>query len=72
MRRVTQPAALRALPIEILLWYRNLGLDLFEGYGLTETLITHLPAPGHVRPGYVGCAIDGVEVKLGRERRTAG
>ena len=53
------------LPTEILLWYRNLGLDLAEGYGMTETLVTHLPRPGHVRPGYVGAAIEGVEVKLG-------
>jgi len=52
------------LPTEILLWYRNLGLELFEGYGLTETLVTHIPEPGHVRPGYVGGALDGVEVKL--------
>ncbi len=53
------------LPVEILLWYRNLGLELFEGYGLTETLVTHIPAPRRVRPGYVGGALDGVEVKLG-------
>ncbi len=53
------------LPIEILLWYRNLGLELFEGYGLTETLVTHIPEPGRVRPGYVGGALKGVEVKLG-------
>jgi long-chain acyl-CoA synthetase len=53
------------LPVEILLWYRDLGLELFEGYGLTETLVTHIPAPGRVRPGYVGGALDGVEVKLG-------
>jgi long-chain acyl-CoA synthetase len=53
------------LPIEILLWYRNLGLELFEGYGLTETLVTHIPEPGRVRPGYVGRALEGVEVKLG-------
>ncbi len=52
------------LPTEILLWYRKLGLNLAEGYGMTETLITHLPAPGSVRPGYVGCAIPGVEAKL--------
>jgi long-chain acyl-CoA synthetase len=52
------------LPIEILLWYRELGLNLAEGYGTTETLITHLPAPGAVRPGYVGSAIPGVEVKV--------
>ena len=53
------------LPVDVLVWYRNLGLELFEGYGMTETVITHLPAPGHVRPGYVGSAIDGVEAKLG-------
>ena len=52
------------LPTEILLWYRKLGLNLAEGYGMTETMITHLPAPGSVRPGYVGCAIPGVEAKL--------
>src|SRR6516164_2605470 len=49
------------LPIEILLWYRNLGLELFEGYGLTETLVTHIQQPGLVRPGYVGGAIDRVK-----------
>jgi len=52
------------LPTEILLWYRKLGLNLAEGYGMTETLITHLPAPGSIRPGYVGCAIPGVDAKI--------
>ncbi len=56
------------LPPEILLWYRNLGLNLSEGYGMTETLITHLPATGSVRPGYVGCAIPGVEAKVSDDR----
>ncbi len=46
---------------DILLWYRNLGLNLMEGYGLTEAMITHLPGPGHVQLGYVGNAFDGVE-----------
>jgi long-chain acyl-CoA synthetase len=54
-----------ALPLELLLWYRSLGLYLVEGYGLTETLATHLPARGQARPGYVGSAIPGVEVKVG-------
>jgi long-chain acyl-CoA synthetase len=53
------------LPPEILMWYRRLGLNLTEGYGMTETLITHLPAPGSLRPGYVGTPIPGVEAKLG-------
>ncbi len=56
------------LPTEILLWYRKLGLNLAEGYGMTETLITHLPAPGSVRPGYVGSAIPGVEAKLSEDQ----
>lgn len=53
-----------ALPPELLLWYRHLGLELAEGYGMTETLITHFPGNGTVRPGFVGCAIPGVETKL--------
>jgi long-chain acyl-CoA synthetase len=53
------------LPPETLAWYRGLGLNLMEGYGLTETLITHLPRPDAVRPGYVGAAIRGVETELG-------
>jgi long-chain acyl-CoA synthetase len=53
------------LPLETLLWYRRLGLNLAEGYGMTETLITHLPTPENFRPSYVGCAIRGVEARLG-------
>ncbi len=53
------------LPTDILLWYRNLGLELGEGYGMTEILITHLSRPGSVRPGYVGCAMPGIEAKAG-------
>lgn len=53
------------LPQEILLWYRELGLPLVEGYGMTEALITHVPAADALRPGYVGPAIPGVEAELG-------
>jgi long-chain acyl-CoA synthetase len=52
------------LPEDVLLWYRGLGLPLAEGYGMTETLITHLPKHTQVRPGYVGPALDGVETRL--------
>jgi long-chain acyl-CoA synthetase len=51
------------LPVEILLWFRNLGLNLIEGYGMTESMITHLPGPGKIRPGYVGAPFPGVECK---------
>jgi long-chain acyl-CoA synthetase len=52
------------LPVDVMLWYRNLGLELAEGYGMTETMITHLPKRGEVRPGYVGPALNGVEAKV--------
>ena len=53
------------LPTEILIWYRKLGLPLIEGYGMTETAITHLPVLHGVRPGFVGRAIPGVDTQLG-------
>ena len=53
------------LPVDILMWFRELGLNLVEGYGMTETLITHLPAPGTLRAGYVGGPMKGVDARLG-------
>ena len=41
-----------------------LGLGLVEGYGLTETAITHAPRPQDFRMGYVGPALPGVEVRI--------
>jgi long-chain acyl-CoA synthetase len=55
------------LPQPVLAWYRRLGLGLVEGYGLTETGITHAPRPEQFRMGYVGPAFEGVEVRLGAE-----
>jgi long-chain acyl-CoA synthetase len=55
------------LPADVLLWYRRLGLQLAEGYGMTETMITHLPRPDAIRPGYVGAAIEGVETRVTAE-----
>ena len=52
------------LPPDLLLWYRGLGLELAEGYGMTEIMITHLGRLGQVRAGYVGPPIDAVEQKL--------
>jgi len=31
---------------------------------MTETMITHLPDPAKLRPGYVGAALEGVEARL--------
>ncbi len=49
------------LSLDVLTWYRKLGLNLIEGYGLTEALITHLTKPAKVRLGTVGSALAGVE-----------
>ena len=55
------------LPAEVLTWYRRLDLGLVEGYGLTETAITHAPRPQDFRMGFVGHALPGVEVRIGAE-----
>jgi len=53
------------LPEATMNWYRALGLELLEGYGMTEFFgLTHMCRPGQVRVGYVGQVMDGVECKL--------
>ncbi len=47
-------------------WYRNLGLELLEGYGMSENMAySHTTQPGRARTGYVGEALPGVECKIG-------
>lgn len=44
---------------------KTLGLDVLEGYGMTETApIISFTRPGDIRPGCVGLAMPSVEVKL--------
>jgi long-chain acyl-CoA synthetase len=45
-----------AIPVDIIQWYLKMGLNFLEGYGMTETGITHVPLPGQSRIGYVGNA----------------
>ncbi|MGA7157248.1 MAG: AMP-binding protein [Acidobacteriaceae bacterium] len=45
-----------AIPVEIINWYLKMGLNFLEGYGMTESGITHVPLPGQSRVGYVGNA----------------
>lgn len=53
---------------EIIEWYRNLGLELLEGCGMTENFVlSHLTRKGEVRLGYVGPPWPGVEHKIGPE-----
>ena len=53
------------LPKELLAWYRSLGLELLEGYGMTENFnYSHLSMPGRTRVGYVGESWPDIDVKL--------
>ncbi len=54
------------IPPELMTWYRDLGLELLEGYGMTENVgYSHATRPGRGVPGYVGQPYEGVECKLG-------
>ena len=56
------------MPIELLAWYRRLGLPVNEGYGMTENLaLSHLTVPGRNQEGTVGPAYDGVDVRIDAE-----
>ena len=56
------------IPAELLQWYRDLGLELLEGYGMSENFnYSHITVPGKGRPGYIGHTYDDVEHKLSDE-----
>ncbi|SFM23311.1 AMP-binding protein [Marinobacter zhejiangensis] len=53
---------------DILEWYRGLGLELLEGYGMSENFAySHMTKPGRARTGYVGEGLPGVEVKISEQ-----
>jgi long-chain acyl-CoA synthetase len=54
------------IPPELIVWYRKLGLQLFEGYGMTEDFAySHASTEEANEPGYVGVPFEGVEVRIG-------
>jgi long-subunit acyl-CoA synthetase (AMP-forming) len=56
------------LPADLIRWYRRLGLQLFEGYGMTEdNSYSHTSNERYSEPGYVGVPMPGVEVRLSGE-----
>ncbi|MDO3721975.1 AMP-binding protein [Marinobacter sp. chi1] len=53
---------------DVLDWYRALGLELLEGYGMSENFAySHMNRPGRSRTGYVGEALPGVDVKISED-----
>jgi long-subunit acyl-CoA synthetase (AMP-forming) len=56
------------IPPELIQWYRDLGLELLEGYGMTENFCySHVSRPGRARVGYVGEPYPGVETRISEE-----
>jgi long-chain acyl-CoA synthetase len=56
------------LPAEVMVWYRKLGLELLEGYGMTEQFAACTTnIPGQSRIGYVGSPLPGCELRLSPE-----
>jgi long-subunit acyl-CoA synthetase (AMP-forming) len=56
------------LASDVLEWYRNLGLELLEGYGMSENFAySHMNKPGRSRIGYVGESLPGVETRISDE-----
>ncbi len=54
------------MPPALIQWYRDLGLELLEGYGMTENFsFSHCSMPAKTRVGYVGNTWPDVECKIG-------
>jgi long-chain acyl-CoA synthetase len=55
-----------SLPVEVLRQFEEIyGVELYEGYGLTETSpVTHANHPENRRPGSIGQPLDGVDAKI--------
>ena len=53
------------MPAEVLGWYRRMGLDLIEVYGMTENCgVSHCTLPGSDKSGNVGFPYEGVEQRI--------
>jgi long-chain acyl-CoA synthetase len=56
------------LPPHTLAWYRSLGLELLEVYGMSENMAySHFTRPEASRLGYVGHASPGVECRVAED-----
>jgi long-chain acyl-CoA synthetase len=56
------------MPTSLLNWYRSLGLDIVEVYGMTENCgLSHATTLGQPRPGTVGTTYDGVQCRIDKD-----
>ena len=53
------------IPPALHAWYRELGLELFEGYAMSENFcVSHATRIGELKLGWVGRPVDGVEQRI--------
>ncbi|MBL4637246.1 MAG: AMP-binding protein, partial [Kofleriaceae bacterium] len=53
---------------ELLQWYRDIGIEILEGYGMSENFnCSHISMPGKSKVGLVGTTYPGVQCKLSDE-----
>ncbi len=53
------------LPADTINWYHTLGMELLEGYGMSENLAySHFNKPGDAKIGYVGTSNPGVITRI--------
>jgi long-chain acyl-CoA synthetase len=53
------------IPAELIEWYHRIGLNLIEGYGMTEDFAYSHTSTAQLRaPGYVGVPMPGVQVRI--------
>ena len=56
------------LPAELIVWYRKLGLNLLEGYAMTEDFAySHNSTEAINAPGCVGVPLEGVQARISEE-----
>jgi long-subunit acyl-CoA synthetase (AMP-forming) len=63
---ITASSGSAPIPAELIDWYRRLGLNLLEGYGMTEDFAYSFSStPEYNASGCVGVALPGVEARIG-------
>jgi long-subunit acyl-CoA synthetase (AMP-forming) len=56
------------IPAELIVWYRKLGLNLLEGYAMTEDFAySHNSTDAINAPGCVGVPLEGVQARISEE-----
>ena len=56
------------IPAELIVWYRKLGLNLLEGYAMTEDFAySHNSTEAINAPGCVGVPLEGVQARISEE-----